>query len=88
VIIEHNLPNGERVQTLYGHLEKIVKTSGEVKKREQIGTVGNADGRYLCHLHFELRQENCPMWNEAGAGYSAERNGWLDPSDFIDKQRK
>lgn len=88
LIIEHNLPNGERVQTLYGHLEKILKTSGEVKKREQIGTIGNADGRYLCHLHFELREESCPMWNEAGAGYSAERNGWLDPSDFIDKRRK
>jgi murein DD-endopeptidase MepM/ murein hydrolase activator NlpD len=88
LIIEHNLPNGERVQTLYGHLEKILKTSGEVKKREQIGTIGNADGRYLCHLHFELRQESCPMWNEAGAGYSTERNGWLDPSNFIDKSRK
>ncbi|MGC2235020.1 MAG: M23 family metallopeptidase [Pyrinomonadaceae bacterium] len=88
LIIEHNLPDGERVQTLYGHLEKIIKTSGEVKMREQIGTIGNADGRYLCHLHFELRAESCPMWNEAGAGYSAERNGWLDPSDFIDKNRK
>ena len=88
VIIEHNLPDGKRVQTLYGHLQKILKTSGEVKIREQIGTIGNADGRYLCHLHFELRQENCPMWNETGAGYSTERNGWLDPSDFIDARRK
>ncbi|MET0753098.1 MAG: M23 family metallopeptidase [Pyrinomonadaceae bacterium] len=88
LIIEHNLPNGERVRTLYGHLEKILKTSGEVEKREQIGTIGNAGGRYLCHLHFELREESCPMWNEAGAGYSAERTGWLDPSDFIDKKRK
>jgi murein DD-endopeptidase MepM/ murein hydrolase activator NlpD len=87
IIIEHNLSNGTKVQTLYGHLEKILKTSGEVKKREQIGTVGNADGRYWCHLHFELRQENCPMWNQAGAGYSTERKGWLDPSDFMDKQR-
>jgi len=85
VIIEHNLPNGERVQTLYGHLRKITKTSGEVKLREQIGEVGNADGVYLCHLHFELRAEDCPMWNKVGAGYSAERKGWLNPSDFIDK---
>jgi len=88
VIIEHNLPDGKKVQTLYGHLEKILKTSGEVKMREQIGTIGNADGRYYCHLHFELREEICPMWNEAGAGYSSERKGWLDPSDFIDKNRK
>jgi murein DD-endopeptidase MepM/ murein hydrolase activator NlpD len=88
VIIEHNLPDGKKVQTLYGHLEKILKTTGEVKKREQIGTVGNADGKYLCHLHFELRDENCSMWNKAGAGYSAENSGWLDPSEFIDKHLK
>lgn len=86
VIIEHNLPDGKRVQTLYGHLEKILKISGEVKKREQIGTIGNADGKYLCHLHFELREENCPMWNKAGAGYSSENAGWLDPSKFIDER--
>ncbi len=87
VIIEHNLPDGTKVQSLYGHLQKILKTSGEVKKREQIGEVGNADGKYLCHLHFELREENCPDWNAAGGGYSAERKGWLDPSDFIDEHR-
>ena len=87
LIIEHNLPDGGKVQTLYGHLRKMLKTSGEVKKREQIGEVGNADGRYLCHLHFELRTETCPMWNQAGAGYSAENKGWLDPSNFIDKNR-
>lgn len=61
---------------------------GKVEKREQIGTVGNADGRYLCHLHFELRDETCPMWNEAGAGYSAENSGWRDPSKFIDEHLK
>lgn len=88
VIIEHHLPNGERVQTLYGHLQKIIKTSGEVKSREQIGEVGNASGTYLCHLHFELRTENCPMWNKPGSGYSTEDNGWLDPSKFIDSKRK
>ena len=88
VIIEHHLLDGKKVQTLYGHLRKILKTSGEVKLREQIGEVGNADGAYLCHLHFELRDETCPMWNQAGAGYSTETKGWLDPSDFIDKNRQ
>ena len=87
VIVEHHLPDGKRVQTLYGHLDTITKSSGEVKMREQIGTIGNASGRYLCHLHFELREENCPVWNQAGAGYSAENKGWLDPSDFIDKSQ-
>lgn len=87
VIIEHTLPDGKKVQTLYGHLRKILKTRGEVKIREQIGEVGSAGGKYPCHLHFELREETCPMWNKAGAGYSAEHKGWLDPSDFIDKHR-
>ncbi len=88
LIIEHDLPDGKKVQTLYGHLRKILKTSGAVKMREQVGEVGNADGKYLCHLHFELRTEDCPMWNQAGAGYSSENKGWLDPSDFIDAKRK
>ena len=87
IIIEHNLPGGTRVQSLYGHLQKMLKTSGEVKIREQIGEVGNADGKYLCHLHFEIRDENCPMWNQAGGGYSSENKGWIDPSDFIDARR-
>lgn len=82
-IIEHRLPNGETVQSFYGHLQTISKTNGEVKKREKIGEVGNAYGRYPCHLHFEIRRQNCPMWNQAGIGYSTENSGWLDPSDFI-----
>lgn len=88
VIITHTLPNRLKVQTLYGHLDTITKTSGTVKKREKIGTVGNANGRYLCHLHFELREENCPSWDMVFVGYSPIRVGWVDPSDFIDEQRR
>lgn len=88
LIVEHTLPSGEKVQTLYGHMQKFVKKSGTVKMRELIGEIGNANGRYLCHLHFELRTRACQMWNQAGGGYSTDRTGWLDPSDFIDKQRQ
>ncbi len=87
VIVEHTLPSGERVQSLYGHMLEIARKEGDVKKREQIGNVGNANGRYPCHLHFEMRTRDCPMWNQAGGGYSNERNGWTDPSDFIDSHR-
>jgi murein DD-endopeptidase MepM/ murein hydrolase activator NlpD len=87
IIITHNLPNGEQVQTLYGHLDKILKSEGIVKRREKIGTVGNADGKYLCHLHFEMRDESCLLWDKVFVGYSPIRKGWLDPSDFIDKNR-
>ena len=87
VIIEHTLPDGKKIESLYGHLQEILKTEGIVKKREQIGKIGNADGKYLCHLHLELRDESCPMWQQVGGGYSSERNGWLDPSEFIEKHR-
>ena len=88
VIITHTLPDRSKVQTLYGHLQEIKKTSGEVAKREQIGKIGNANGKYLCHLHFEIREESSPIWNKVGPGYAADRSGSLDPSDFVDKRIK
>lgn len=87
VIIEHTLPNGKKIESLYGHLQEILKKSGEVKFREKIAKVGSADGKYLCHLHLEIRQENCPMWRQVGGGYSDNRDGWFDPSEFIDAFR-
>ena len=87
IIIEHTAEDGTKIQNLYGHLEAIAKNSGEVKKREQIGTVGGAGGRYPCHLHFELRWKDCPLWNQTGGGYSEARYGWINPSEFIEKTR-
>lgn len=86
VIVTHSLPEGNKIQTLYGHLKEILKADGEVKIREKIGTIGNTNGKYLCHLHLELRESTSAMWDKAGPGYSADRSGWLDPSDFIDSR--
>lgn len=87
IIITHKLPDGKKVQSLYGHLHEMKKTEGIVKKRELIGTIGNADGRYLCHLHLEIREEHCPSWDMVYIGYSPIRYGWVDPSDFIDSKQ-
>lgn len=70
VIVEHTGDDGTKIQSLYGHLESITKTNGEVQRREQIGTIGNANGQYLCHLHFEIRWPDCPSWNQTGPGYA------------------
>jgi len=86
--VTHFLANGQKVQTLYGHMQEILRSEGDVRKREEIGKIGGADGKYPCHLHFELRDESSRMWNQAGPGYSSDRNGWLDPSDLIDNERK
>ena len=87
VIITHTLPDGTEVQSLYGHLKAIEKTSGTIKIREKIGTIGDGNGRYICHLHLELREQHCPSWDMVFVGYSPVSYGWLDPSDFIDKRR-
>jgi murein DD-endopeptidase MepM/ murein hydrolase activator NlpD len=83
VIVRHCLPDGAQVETLYGHLQKILKPSGTVARREQIGAIGDGGGRYPCHLHFELRTPDSVAWGAPGPGYSNDTDGWRDPSDFI-----
>jgi len=87
IIVEHTAPDGTKVNSVYGHLQTIARNSGSVSRREQIGTIGNADGRYMCHLHFELRSSDCPIGIAAGGGYADDRHGWIDPSEFIDRTR-
>lgn len=87
ILIEHTAPDGTKLRSLYGHLQSIAISNGTVARRQQIGTIGNADGRYKCHLHFELRWSESPLWNEVGPGYSDDYHGWIDPSEFIERTR-
>jgi murein DD-endopeptidase MepM/ murein hydrolase activator NlpD len=87
VIVRHRLQDGTLVETLYGHFQSFVKTSGQVTRRERIGSIGDGGGAYQCHLHFELRFSNCPAWGQPGPGYSNNRTGWTDPSSFVDANR-
>ena len=86
LIVTHLSTKGEKVQSLYGHLASIVRTQGNVKLRERIGTIGDANGRYRCHLHFEIRLEGNRFWDQVGPGYSSNRQYFADPSDFISKR--
>ncbi|MEP6936849.1 MAG: M23 family metallopeptidase [Chthoniobacterales bacterium] len=73
------------VQSYYAHLEKIlVAPRQNVRRGEQIGTVGTGGGRYLAHLHFEMRAFTTPF---IGPGYRADTQGWINPSEFIAKHR-
>ena len=86
IIIRHDLPDGTQVESLYGHLQSMTKTTGTVERRKQIGTIGK-DGWPSCHLHFEIRFSNCPSWGTPGPGYNYDTTGWTDPSDFINAHR-
>lgn len=75
----------EQVESFYAHLDRIDVREGErVRRGEPIGTIGDADGSYIAHLHFELREQ---VGLPHGPGYSRDTEGWLDPSAFIRSHR-
>jgi murein DD-endopeptidase MepM/ murein hydrolase activator NlpD len=73
--------------SLYGHLHQMmVKVGQEVKRGQQVGTIGSNRGMYPAHLHFEVRHNLAiGMQRE-----SVERNmvNWADPTQFINRYRR
>lgn len=76
---------GQRIESLYAHLDAIEIASGLwVARGQRIGTIGTAGGQYRAHLHFELRDRALPL----GGGYARDRTGYLDPTAFIRSHRE
>jgi murein DD-endopeptidase MepM/ murein hydrolase activator NlpD len=97
IIIAHHLPDGSTVASMYGHLDQILVSSGDVARGQQIGTIGRGfqygknktgndiyDYTLSAHLHFELRTDASLG---PGPGYSIDKTGRTDPSEFIDSHR-
>ena len=86
--IVHYLPDNPDtpfVESVYAHLHnRRVKAGDLVMRGEKIGSIGTANGRYMAHLHLELRSF---INMSLGPGYSKDVFGFFDPSDFIDKNR-
>lgn len=58
VVIDH----GQGWRSVYGHLERITVTAGEVVKTgERVGIAGDAGDAERVELHFELRQDGRPV---------------------------
>lgn len=77
----------KEIDTLNGHLDKILVKTGQVLKRgQQIGTIGSNFGMYPAHLHFEIRHNiHIGMGRE---DVPADFVNWADPTQFINKYRK
>lgn len=87
IVLHAYYENGARkyVQSFYGHVQTIlVAPHEEVRRGQQIATVGTGGGKYLAHLHFEMREFITPF---IGAGYRKNTHGWLNPSAFIQAHR-
>src|SRR5437879_6803822 len=81
IIVLHAIEeNGARryAQSYYGHCDELLARAGdEVRRGQQIATVGTANGQYFAHLHFEMREF---ITQFIGPGYREKTDGWLDPS--------
>lgn len=85
LLIAHRLPDGRILQSMYSHLQAItVPLDEQVVRGQSIGRVGNAGGKYLAHLHFELHEANGPT---LGAGYVNYRTNRLDPTGTVQANR-
>lgn len=88
IILAHRVREADKtrvIQTVYAHLDQLlVKQDQVVQRGEKIGTVGTADGQYLAHLHFEVREG--PYVNP-GVGYADAPLNRLSPERFLAEHR-
>ncbi len=93
VTIEHWVPgeseNNEVMVSQYAHLAEMYVSEGQwVTRGTQIGTIGDADGAWSAHLHFELRWNEGMSAGSGGYGCFDTSSGTLDGSNFIDAHRR
>jgi len=88
VFIDYRLPAGRYppfVEVMYAQLQTMDVTSGQMVKRGQkIGTVGNANGTYTAHLHWEIRTA---AGVGLGLGFDMRHDDRLGPSEFLAAHR-
>jgi len=88
VLVDYRLSPGASpaaVEMMFAHLGRIdVKPQTFVRRGQQIGTVGNADGVYQAHLHWEVRNR---LGLGLGGAYADDLSPWLNPSDFVAARR-
>jgi murein DD-endopeptidase MepM/ murein hydrolase activator NlpD len=94
IIIRHDPlyePTGKVLYSRYGHVQNMnVKAGDRVKRGQQIAEIGDAFGRFVPHLHFDLspttvletRPSDWPGTNQA----SLLKN-YIDPLDWIRRHR-
>jgi hypothetical protein len=92
VLLEHALPDDSRVWSQYAHLDQIMinQVGQKVNRGHQIGTMGKGDqGRYLAHLHFEIRKNKLPInsWGPVVKDRAAVLTNYHNPTEFITARR-
>ena len=90
IIVRHAYREGgsvRNVDSLYGHLNKILVRRGQtVKRGQQIAEIGNAHGLYDAHLHLEVRK-NITIGMSRDK-FAQDLSNYYDPTTFIESHRR
>jgi murein DD-endopeptidase MepM/ murein hydrolase activator NlpD len=85
VIIRHAYMDRGQVRyvdSLYGHLHRILVREGQrVERAQRVGTIGTAHGRYPAHLHFEIRKDIRVGMHRSM--FPRDFSTYFDPTQFI-----
>ncbi len=75
------------VDSQYAHLNvRNVKLHQVIERGTKVGTIGTAHGKYLAHLHFEIRKNLRIGMNRSQ--FSRTYEHYYSPTPFIQKHRK
>lgn len=90
VLVEHTLPDGKKIVSLYGHLKPgdIPKPVGAyVEAGERIGSLGNEseNGGWSVHIHFGIHKDHYTgEWVYYGhVTDPGTADEWYNPEEFI-----
>jgi murein DD-endopeptidase MepM/ murein hydrolase activator NlpD len=89
IVIEHDDREGGVLFTRYAHVEQVmIRNMSAILRGEPIARVGNADGRFAYHLHFDIARCNLRMhpgdW--PGDDLARVQRDYLDPIKFMRAQ--
>jgi murein DD-endopeptidase MepM/ murein hydrolase activator NlpD len=92
IVIRHDpLPDGTLAWSRLAHLQSRTVTAGErVRRGQLVGTLGNSEGRFSPHLHFDIAKtsvlENNPNhW--PGQRMDLLQQHYVDPLMFVRRYR-
>ena len=92
LIIQYLLPDGSKIDSAYDHVDSIYVVEGQsVSKDQQVATIGDANGLYSPHLHWEMRHKNVSLlWNAdpyINPLTTVAALQYTSPSLFVDDRR-
>jgi Peptidase family M23 len=93
IVVQHDplIMNGKTIFSRYGHVENPqVRTGDRVSRGQHLANVGNAFGRFVYHLHFDVSPTRTLLarpWDWPGLNKRRLEASYVDPYAFILKNR-